>query len=44
MAEKAEKTKQAHKMQLYTTKVLTPQDLLYGLLSTCKTVLFTKSF
>ena len=44
MAEKAEKTKQGHKMQLYTTEVFTPQDLLYGLLSTCKTVLFTKSF
>ena len=44
MAEKAEKTKQGHKMQLYTTKVFTPQDLLYVLLSTCKTVLFTKSF
>lgn len=28
MAEKAEKTKQGHKMQLYTTKVFTPQDLL----------------
>ena len=44
MAEKAEETKQGHKMQLYTTEVFTPQDLLYGLLSTCKTVLFTKSF
>ena len=50
MAEQVEKTKQGHKMKLHTTEpgknqeVFTPQDLLCGLLSTWKTVRFSKSF
>ena len=52
MAEKAEKTKQGHKikMQLHiiepgkNQEVFAPQELLCGPLSTCKTVPFTKSF